>query len=196
MPYKDIELRRTKTRKYQQTHRAKKKQAKALIMPEPRFCLYCNTSIATKRKNAKFCSRPHKSTFYDNQRDGVAEYAKNAENRRKKSLESYHKDIKKSRADQLKRQKQNLPLFAASAAKHRAIKLSRTPSWLTKDDFWMISEAHKLSSMRTKMIGIKFHVDHIIPLQGKLVSGLHVPNNIQVIPAALNISKNNKFEVF
>jgi hypothetical protein len=195
MPYKDIELRRLKEQEYQKKHRSKKKQSSALIALEPRFCLHCNVSIIKKRNDAKFCSRLHKSAFYDKQRNHVLEYVKNQKKRRAQALKYYHKDIQKSRSKQLKRQKQNLPAFAAAAAKHRAIKLNRTPSWVTSDDLWIINEAHKLAAMRTKIIGIKFHVDHIIPLQGKLVSGLHVPSNIQVISGSLNVSKHNKFEI-
>jgi hypothetical protein len=39
------------------------------------------------------------------------------------------------------------------------------------------------------------HVDHVIPLQGKLVSGLHVWENLQLLDPALNISKGNRLEI-
>lgn len=53
-------------------------------------------------------------------------------------------------------------------------------------------EAHDLRLRRNKITGINWHVDHIIPLNGKLVSGLHVWNNLRVIPARLNMEKGNR----
>ena len=70
--------------------------------------------------------------------------------------------------------------------------MQRTPAWLDEDDIWMMREAYKLARMRTKMFGFSWHVDHILPLQGKTVSGLHVPTNIQVIPWLDNVKKHNK----
>jgi len=83
----------------------------------------------------------------------------------------------------------------ALEAKHRAAKLKRTPKWLTKDDLWVIQEAYSLAKEREKCTGIKWHVDHVLPLQGNLISGLHVPNNLQVITAYDNLSKSNKYSI-
>ena len=83
----------------------------------------------------------------------------------------------------------------AHANKHRASKVMRTPAWLTPDDFWVMEEAYALAVLRTKLFGFSWHVDHIVPLHGVLVSGLHVPHNLQVIPARDNHSKSNKFVV-
>lgn len=83
----------------------------------------------------------------------------------------------------------------AHANKHRAAKVNRTPAWLTEDDFWMMEQAYDIAQKRTRMLGSPWHVDHIVPLHGELVSGLHVPHNLQVIPAWDNRSKSNRFVV-
>jgi hypothetical protein len=83
----------------------------------------------------------------------------------------------------------------ANVAKRRAARMKRTPVWLTEDDHWMMRQAYKLAELRTKIFGFVWHVDHIIPLQGENVSGLHAPNNLQVIPWAENISKGNSYQV-
>lgn len=73
----------------------------------------------------------------------------------------------------------------ALRAKRRAKKLQRTPSWANLDAIKYVYDACPPG----------YHVDHIIPLQGQLVSGLHVAENLQHLPALENCSKNNKFTV-
>ena len=82
-----------------------------------------------------------------------------------------------------------------TTAKRRAARLKRTPKWLTEDDLWIIREIYKLAADRTKLHGFSWHVDHIVPLQGDNVSGLHTIYNLQVIPGVENSRKRNKFEV-
>lgn len=71
------------------------------------------------------------------------------------------------------------------SVKRRLAKLNRTPIWVD----------------RTKLIEIYkncpegYHVDHIIPLQGELVSGLHVPENLQYLTPEENLKKHNTFYI-
>jgi hypothetical protein len=105
--------------------------------------------------------------------------------------------VKKSRTKTTvwKKYKNNWKSVNGQSAEARAIRLQRIPKWATKEDLWLIREAHLLARVREKVTGFKWHVDHIIPLKGSLVSGLHLPDNIQVIPAIMNIRKNNLFEI-
>ena len=89
--------------------------------------------------------------------------------------------------------KRNRDKVNAKWMKRNAAKKNRTPSWLTVDDLWMIEQAYDIAAKRTEMFGIPFHVDHIVPLQGKIVSGLHVPWNLQVITGKENQIKSNRF---
>ena len=80
----------------------------------------------------------------------------------------------------------------AYVRKRQAAKKQRVPKWLTKDDHWLMEEAYALAVLRTKVLGFQWDVDHILPLQGKTISGLHTPLNLQVIPAIMNAIKGVK----
>lgn len=76
----------------------------------------------------------------------------------------------------------------------RAAKIQRTPCWLTEDDKVLIQRKYALAHKKTKNTGEKWVVDHILPLRGELVSGLHVPANLRVIKHTTNSRKSNKYE--
>lgn len=69
-----------------------------------------------------------------------------------------------------------------------------TPSWINKQHKKQIKEFYDKSYLLFLETGEKFHVDHIIPLGGKLVSGLNVPWNLQLLNEVENERKNNKFD--
>lgn len=81
----------------------------------------------------------------------------------------------------------------ADTAKRYTNKLQRTPPWLTKEHLEQIRLHYVEASRLTKLTGICFHVDHVVPLNGKAVSGLHVPWNLQILPYYANIAKGNKY---
>jgi len=73
----------------------------------------------------------------------------------------------------------------------KAIK-ERTPIWLTELHFDQMNVFYQTARLLTAELGLAFHVDHIEPLRGKNRSGLHVPWNLQVLPAKENLSKGAK----
>ena len=83
----------------------------------------------------------------------------------------------------------------ACKAKNRIARAKRVPTWLDEDDKWIIEQAYELAALRTKMFGFPWHVDHVLPLNGRKVSGLHVATNLQVIPGVENSRKHNRYEV-
>lgn len=80
----------------------------------------------------------------------------------------------------------------AATAKRRAKKLSATPKWLTKEELQQIEELYEIAQAFKLYTGQEYHVDHIVPLQGNNVCGLHVPWNLQILEASENLSKHNK----
>ena len=83
--------------------------------------------------------------------------------------------------------------YTARAVANVAKRAKRMPQWLTSDDRWVMREAYNLAKLRTQMFGFVWEVDHIIPLRGEFVSGLHVPTNLQVISKSENRSKRNHY---
>lgn len=70
------------------------------------------------------------------------------------------------------------------------------PSWLTKQDWDVMNSFYMLAIHLTESTGVRYTVDHIIPINGEFVSGLHVPSNLQILTLAENSGKKNRFEPY
>lgn len=85
---------------------------------------------------------------------------------------------------------QNKDKVAGYRAKRRAAEHQAIPPWA---DFAKISEVYREAAL-LRRVGLDVHVDHIVPLLGDAVCGLHVHNNLRVILASENLSKGNKHD--
>ena len=88
------------------------------------------------------------------------------------------------------------PEIVLANDKHRRTKHKQaTPKWLTQEHKTQIKQFYLDAMLVSKVTGIPYAVDHIIPLRGKLVSGLHVPWNLAVITREENSKKSNRINL-
>lgn len=85
--------------------------------------------------------------------------------------------------------KRNPGRLAAKASHRRAAELKATPPWA---DAVAIERVYALAA-RFRALGCDFHVDHVVPLRGKTVCGLHVHTNLEIIEASANRAKSNGY---
>ena len=100
---------------------------------------------------------------------------------------AYHREAHKAWA------LRNPAKVIANANKRRSDFDLRIPSWLTSDDWQRMDAVYREAQSLSKTTGVDHHVDHIFPLRGKTVSGLHVPTNLRAIPWHENLQKSCRF---
>ncbi len=88
--------------------------------------------------------------------------------------------------------KKNAEHCARKSSERRAATFRAIPPWLTVEDRALIAAKFAEAKRISLETNVKHHVDHIVPLKGEKVRGLHVPWNLQVIPASVNHKKWNK----
>ena len=142
-------------------------------------CIVCVNLAKSRDKKKKRAAMPPKKRG----RPPIPEHLKVPKKR--EVLLEYERKYRKKYPEKIK----------AKKARYRASFVQRTPKWLTKEDMRAIKQIYAIAVARTKETGILWDVDHIIPLQGETVSGLHVPSNLQVIPHKENVTKGNQFTV-
>lgn len=141
------------------------------------------TKVCTKCFVEKCVNEYHK---YKKGRHGVVAVCKPC------VLQYRHDHYEKTKELELQRnrvyKKNNPHIFNARSARRRASKLQATPSWANKEH---IASIYLLASINRK-VGYDVQVDHIVPLQSKLVCGLHCESNLQLLQGSNNISKGNR----
>lgn len=129
----------------------------------------------------------HRQYFADAMRSWrAANPERNAEINRKSREKNREKALARSRAYKTK----NRAAMTALENKRHAAKLRRTPAWADHDK---IKEIYERCAEMTRTTGVKHEVDHIVPLQGKFVSGLHIHYNLQILTCEENRRKWNRF---
>lgn len=91
------------------------------------------------------------------------------------------------------RSKNGAVVAAACIRRQKRLKNS-APDWLTSEQLDYMNYMYSLARELTSLNGEPYHVDHIMPLRGENICGLHVPWNLQILPSDLNIKKGNKYE--
>ena len=176
-------------------------------------CHKCQTSKPLsefcKNKTAKFgvsssckvCQSAYNKEYREKNREALLQadrdrYANNAEDLKAKAAK--YKSENKDYYDEYNKSyyRLNKHKFLAANSKRRKVIVRATPTWLSDQHKQEIEDAYWLAQDLRATSGETYHVDHIIPLQGKDVCGLHVPWNLQILPADLNLQKGNRHESY
>jgi hypothetical protein len=155
-------------------------------------------------EHQKELRRATQKRYADKNKEKVLEASKkwNRENKEKLNIASknyYHrnKDTQEFKDNNSRKtrewHKNNPSKVLEQSSRKRASKLKRIPSWLTNVDLFEMQCIYVYAKSLNN-VGLNYHVDHIIPLRGKQISGLHIATNLQVIPATDNLIKSNTFK--
>lgn len=117
-------------------------------------------------------------------------YENNADERRALSRRIRNRNVELARERCKDWRRQNPHLVNAGSAKRRAIINRTTPSWANQEK---IELQYFMARFLTEISGLSHEVDHIIPIRGRNVCGLHVETNLRVVLASENRSKSNKY---
>jgi hypothetical protein len=150
------------------------------------------------REKSKAQTKAYREANKERVKEYMKAYAKAWREKNKDKVKAYREANKEKAKEYMKAYREayakaNRGKLNAKQTQRRAFKLNRTPSWLTKEDLAEIKDIYRMANRRTRVEGIQYHVDHIIPLKGKNISGLHVLSNLQILRARDNIVKGNRY---
>jgi len=136
--------------------------------------------------------------YYETHKEERSEYSKEKYREDKEPYRQRMKKYRETHKEELREKKKiyrenNRGQINARKAKRSAAKIQATPPWLSKDQLIDIEWIYHCAVWITEETGIPHEVDHIVPLQGEGVRGLHVPWNLQILTAKENASKCNRY---
>ncbi len=137
-----------------------------------------------RTNTCKDCQNEWRKDYYAKNKSKILKNQKASVAKRK----SEGKDVNKPIRDYAKRNPHHKRYYAAQRKSH--VKRA-TPVWLTEAQKKNIRDIYNLRSKFEDIFGVKYHVDHIIPLRGENICGLNVPWNLQILEAGLNMAKSN-----
>lgn len=154
-----------------------------------RWCKECSKAAKKEwyEKNAEAEKAKAIQYHYENYEKNKERIIRTVSEWQKTNREKYRKIAKKC-YEKTKHKK-----FAWQALA-RAAKRNAVPKWIDDQLKKEIQKFYIDARLKTKETGTKYEVDHIVPLMGENVCGLHVPWNLRVITQFENRSKQNKFE--
>jgi hypothetical protein len=154
-----------------------------------KYCKFCGTQLAaSKRSHAIFCSVKCKKAEQHKRR---VENPDKKEQNRLRCKAWREKNLQQAKEKVSAWQKANRGRCTAMSRKYLLKKAQAVPPWLTKEQERLLSMFYQERDRLNAVTGIQHEVDHIVPLQGKTVCGLHVPWNLQVLTKKDNISKRH-----
>jgi hypothetical protein len=115
--------------------------------------------------------------------------AKNPEKNRTKWRDWYAAHPEKAKRRSAEWTASNKAKVNAKTARRKSAEIKATPGWANHEK---IEEFYFAADFLGMVTGEWHHVDHIVPLQSKLVCGLHTEQNLQVLPASDNLRKSNR----
>ena len=135
---------------------------------------------------------PKKKVYRKKNKDNISSYYKNYYSNNKGKIIKRWEDYRKENPEKIRNyQLDNLDKRASYEAKRRARKLNATPKWANIKKIEML---YKKAKWLGSLTGLKYEVDHIIPLKSKNVCGLHIWQNLQILEKTLNRRKSNKIK--
>ena len=144
-----------------------------------------------EQRKARFRAA-HAKRVADNPNFYAETYARYRESSLEQAKQYYQDHIEERRAKQRLWSKTNRGIANALGRKYKLKKAKATPLWLTPEQLYNMKCTYKVAAQLSETSSEKWHVDHIVPIRGKDVCGLHVPWNLQLLPAKMNMTKGNR----